>query len=89
MSDLALTQLAAAQRALVAEDDKEAATVLKQDVDLDGMFDLLLSDCLEEVAEQGGNSLELGQVLRTARLLERIGGYAVALAEDAAELARH
>jgi hypothetical protein len=89
MSDLALAQLAGAQRALISGDGKEAADVLRQDVDLDGMFDLLLSDCLEDLAEQGESSIPLGQVLRTARLLERIGGYAVALAEDAVEMTTH
>lgn len=86
MAELALLQFTAAQEALAAGDRSLAERTLKRDVELDSWYDLLLKECVDDVAERGEVPSHLAAMLSTAKLLERISGYSMALREEVALL---
>ncbi|KGQ17878.1 hypothetical protein LF41_1732 [Lysobacter dokdonensis DS-58] len=84
--DLTGTLLGETQDAIASRGVEQARAAARRESELDDWYDLLLTEMFEDVVEEGAVPPQLHDVAATAKLLERVGGSAVELAQGAARV---
>ena len=91
MARLVQSQLGGAMNAFLARDAGLAARVTEKDDQVDNLLDLIEAKCFQRIAGEAADSPQSRRwrgVLRVALNLEKLGDYAVDIAEQAGHLTR-
>ena len=75
MADRALEMLQAALDAFTSNDSEKARKLIKQDEEVDRIYDRLVDNLMETMSQDATKSKRLARLLFVAKNLERIGDY--------------
>jgi phosphate transport system protein len=75
MAERALEMLQSALDAFTSNDSDKARELIKQDEEVDRIYDRLVDDLMETMSQDAAKSTRLARLLFVARNLERIGDY--------------
>ncbi len=75
MAERALEMLQSALDAFTSNDSEKARKLIKQDEEVDRIYDRLVENLLETMSQDATKSTRLARLLFVAKNLERIGDY--------------
>ena len=75
MSERALEMLQSVLDAFTSNDSEKARKLIEKDAEVDKIYDRLVRDLMETMAQDAGKSTRLARLLFVAKNLERIGDY--------------
>lgn len=75
MADRALEMLQSVLDAFTSNDSEKARKLIEKDAEVDKIYDRLVRDLMETMAQDAGKSTRLARLLFVAKNLERIGDY--------------
>ncbi len=75
MADRALEMLQSVLDAFTSNDSEKARALIEKDAEVDKIYDRLVRDLMETMAQDAGKSTRLARLLFVAKNLERIGDY--------------
>jgi phosphate transport system protein len=75
MADRALEMLQSVLDAFTSNDSEKARKLIEKDAEVDKIYDRLVRDLMETMAQDAGKSKRLARLLFVAKNLERIGDY--------------
>jgi phosphate transport system protein len=75
MAERALEMLQSVLDAFTSNDSEKARSLIEKDAEVDKIYDRLVSDLMEKMAQDAGKSKRLARLLFVAKNLERIGDY--------------